>query len=764
MSGNNPRDKNDGRPPRAEGSSPPERRGVVARLLPQSVQGILLLLLLVVLVPMLLVQAGTYYSRFQIRQAEELQSNLEVARVVATAFEGFVQDVSRQELTLGTTLTSSQVLPPAEVDRLLTEAASQYPPIDRFNWTTPEGIVAASSDPSAVGLDISDRDHVRAIVEGQDVFVGDLIVSRLDSEPVFAISRGIRDDQGNLRGIMAAIVSADRLGGALPVQREGGGAILVIDRNGFLIYRRPEMPMTMEQRNLAATQPAIAEALKGREVTGTFEPDAEGGERIIGIAPIRSIGWLAAASRSREEAFAPLIREMVRDTALSLVVAICTFLVALSLSRTISRPLRRMEQDAVALGRGQLERRVEPAGPIELRQVAEALNRAAAEIQSRQEQLRRTNQRLVTTSLREKELAKETQRRASELDATISSIADGVVIYDCDGTIIRMNAAAERILAFSPAERRLPLLERMSMLRTESADGKPIPLEETPAVRALKGETVLGTVSVIHRPDGTAICVSTSAAPIRTPDGNTIGAVSSFTDITAQRELQKEREDLLHTVSHDLRTPLTVIQGQAQLLVRALERAGIDGSLRRSAETIITSAQRMNGMIQDLTDSARLESGQLKLHREPIDLRAFLEGLRDRLSGAMEVSRLIIEAPERLPRVSADPDRLERILTNLLANALKYSAPGTPVTIRMEQQDGQVVTSVIDQGPGIPPEELQQLFQRYRRARRAEEMREGLGLGLYITKGLVEAHGGRIWAESQVGKGSVFSFTLPTTQ
>jgi signal transduction histidine kinase len=111
--------------------------------------------------------------------------------------------------------------------------------------------------------------------------------------------------------------------------------------------------------------------------------------------------------------------------------------------------------------------------------------------------------------------------------------------------------------------------------------------------------------------------------------------------------------------------------------------------------------------------------------------------------------------------VLADPDRLERILMNLLTNALKYSAPGTPVTVALARRDGQVVTAVSDQGPGIPPDELPHLFERYYRARETRERKEGLGLGLYITKGLVEAHGGRLWVESQVGKGSTFSFSLP---
>jgi len=196
-----------------------------------------------------------------------------------------------------------------------------------------------------------------------------------------------------------------------------------------------------------------------------------------------------------------------------------------------------------------------------------------------------------------------------------------------------------------------------------------------------------------------------------------------------------------------------VIQGQAQLLLRQLRALQGGDKVRRSAESILTASRRMNVMIMDLVDSARTASGQLKLDCVPTELGAAVLSLKERLSEVMETSRVRVEIPDELPPVLADPDRLERILTNLISNALKYSSPGTEVVVRLSAQDTEVVTRVIDHGPGIPPEELPNLFQRYARTREAREHREGLGLGLYITKHLVEAHGGRIWVESGGGEG-----------
>ena len=374
--------------------------------------------------------------------------------------------------------------------------------------------------------------------------------------------------------------------------------------------------------------------------------------------------------------------------------------------------------------------------------------------------IRDISERKQIEAERERLLA-EVERRAAELDATIASVAVGLIIYDPAGAIARSNTAAEDVLRYSEEERRRPFAERLARLRIEAPQGRPLPLEETPPARALRGETVQGVVLVIHRPPQREIWLSVSAAPIRTAGGELLGAVATFTDITDLHELQEQREDILRAVSHDLRNPLAVVLAQAQLLIRAQEQAGLAGPQRQSAQAILTSAQRMNTMIQDLVDSVRLQAGQLIIRQQVVDLGRLAADLRTRLAGTLDMSRVRVEAPPDLPPVWADPDRVERILVNLLSNALKYSPPERQVTVSLARQDGQVITSVTDRGVGIPAEEMPHVFERYFRARTAGERREGLGLGLYISRMLVEAQGGRIWAQSQVGVGSTFSFSLP---
>ena len=225
--------------------------------------------------------------------------------------------------------------------------------------------------------------------------------------------------------------------------------------------------------------------------------------------------------------------------------------------------------------------------------------------------------------------------------------------------------------------------------------------------------------------------------------------------------LLRNLEDFAHVVSHDLRTPLTIMVGQAQLAVRSLS-AGRTDAAKRSLEAIISGGHRMNTMIEDLVDTARAQAGTIELHSQKLDLPEFTNELRERMAGVLDAQRVEIIPPGKpLPRVWADPDRLERILTNLLTNALKFS--DEKVTVRFEQKNGEVVTSVTDRGIGIAPEDLPHMFERYYRAK-GPRTTEGLGLGLFITKMLVEAHGGRIWVESELGKGSTFYFTLPVAR
>jgi signal transduction histidine kinase len=264
---------------------------------------------------------------------------------------------------------------------------------------------------------------------------------------------------------------------------------------------------------------------------------------------------------------------------------------------------------------------------------------------------------------------------------------------------------------------------------------------------------------LIRRPSGEEIPVLANAATIEDTEGHVIGAVVLFQDITRLKQLEQQRERFISIVAHDLRTPITVIASHTQLLQRLADTGASISETRPGLEAILSSARRLDKMVGDLLDMSSLETGRLSLRKESLDVARLVESAVSRLRGAVKPHPLLFETHGAIQPVLADPARVEQILTNLVTNAAKFSPEEAPIEVDVEPEPQEVVISVTDHGIGIPPAKIGRIFEPYYRAERTR--REGLGLGLYITKGLVEAHGGRIWVESEPGKGSTFSFTLP---
>jgi signal transduction histidine kinase len=182
--------------------------------------------------------------------------------------------------------------------------------------------------------------------------------------------------------------------------------------------------------------------------------------------------------------------------------------------------------------------------------------------------------------------------------------------------------------------------------------------------------------------------------------------------------------------------------------------------VRRRAGAIEKSAASVLGMLSDLVDTARLESGHFPLDRRPLDLARFVVELKGHLEGTLSLDRFEVAIPDGLPAAYVDPQRFERVLVNLLSNAVKYSPPPSPIVLGAAVREGDLVVSVADSGPGISQQDLPHIFEKYYRAKGAQK-REGLGIGLYSTRLLVQAHGGRIWVDSTPGKGTTFYVALP---
>ncbi len=349
---------------------------------------------------------------------------------------------------------------------------------------------------------------------------------------------------------------------------------------------------------------------------------------------------------------------------------------------------------------------------------------------------------------------------AEELHRSVfRSIGEAVAVTDLDGTIVSVNPAFERLTGWPDAVARGKPHEEVVHVLEESTEN--VPLARRLLIQALEsGEVVAsrGYDLLLVRRDGEPVPVSISAAPILSPNGEVVGGVGIMRDVSNEREVDQLKSSLVSTVSHELRTPLTMIQGFSELL---LARLDADPATRSALEQINTSAERLGRIITDLLSVSRMESGKLEVRTEPMPLAQVLREALAPFAGQREV-RLDME--ENLV-VLADRDKLLQIVTNLVSNAIKYSPDGAPVTVAVRSGDGAAQIAVRDEGIGMSRDEVAQLFEKFFRSESARvHATPGTGLGLFITKGLLEMQGGSIQVESEPGAGTTFTCSLPLAE
>jgi PAS domain S-box-containing protein len=266
----------------------------------------------------------------------------------------------------------------------------------------------------------------------------------------------------------------------------------------------------------------------------------------------------------------------------------------------------------------------------------------------------------------------------------------------------------------------------------------------------------------VVRPDKSTRLISARGEPTKNEAGEVVRLTGTAQDVTALRRLQRLREEWMSVIAHDLRQPIGVISMSADLLPE-LHRGEVGESERDIIARIGNAAHGLSRMVKDMLDASRIEAHRLSLDRSWVEPAALVQGTIGGLEPVVANVQLNVSTDPDLPRVYADPGRIEQVLGNLISNAIKYGDKSLGVDVRVERVGDEVRISVINRGKGIPPDEARTLFNRFTRARHARTSKtEGLGLGLYIAKGLIEAHGGRIGCESVPNGETTFFFTLPT--
>jgi len=381
--------------------------------------------------------------------------------------------------------------------------------------------------------------------------------------------------------------------------------------------------------------------------------------------------------------------------------------------------------------------------------------------------LRQPATELETLETEHKRVKEQTAEIEELYGKTVELSPDSILTVDRKGVITSCNTSATRMLGYAKDE---IVGKHFSELGAIQFRDLPTYLE---LLRSALGEKATESLELtFSRSNGTFLLADVRVSLLKL-GGKTI-LQSTSRDITKRKQMKEEtqqlealkeldrmRTDLLANVSHELRTPLTTIKGYTTLLLDYEQRLK-PSEKREHLESISRSADRLTELVDDLLDMSRLEAGLMNLERIPNGISKLIQEGADEAKLRAEGHRIVLVMPKRLPRLNIDAKRIRQVLDNLIDNAIKYSKKGTKVVISAQRVGQELLISVADQGMGIPTEELPRVFDRMHRVEhRLTRMVPGAGLGLAISKRLVEAHGGRIWLESEEGKGSTFSFALP---
>lgn len=498
--------------------------------------------------------------------------------------------------------------------------------------------------------------------------------------------------------------------------RENGHRITIVDRAGRVRADSDFPPGPLPPLANHATRPEIREALDGRTGSATRRSESVGRPLLYVAIPGGPGAIRVAANLDQVDQIVLRAQGAVAGAAL-LALAIGALL-AFVAARSIARPLTAITTAARAIAAGSPPR-FPRSGVPDIDALVQALRQMHRQLGDRFQDLR---------------------REQAETAALVEAMIEGVIAADGRGRIVTANPAARRLLGYGPTD---PLPDLAELFRVKAA-------------REVV-DAVLAGNAVEDRPiemDGHAFLLN--ARPL--PAG---GAVLVIHDLTEIRRLEAVRRDFVANVSHELKTPLTSISGYAETL---LSDPPDPETTRRFTSTILNNARRMQRLVDDLLDLSRIESGRWQPEATAVDVAAAVRESWTTLAGRAESQEILfdLEIEPEAGVVHADPDALRQVLTNLLDNSLRYTPRGGRITCRARREGAGVALAVRDTGLGISREHLPRIFERFYRADASRSREEGgTGLGLAIVKHLVEAHGGRAYAESERGVGTSVTCWFP---
>ncbi len=703
-----------------------------------SIRRAILLLLLVAVLPLLVVQCGIYYYWLSSSQQRQAQTSKELSRSLAASFRSYVNGLGQHISSIEAAINTKWPYSLGEMNALFDGNAKDYPALNAFVFIDPQGKIQASSDRRLIGMDISDREYFQESLRTREVVLSDLLEGRADARPIFIVSRSIyHGDQ--LLGVMSGSVDPDRLAEVtLKVVGFYEGDACFFDRRGILVYRYPFRELTWQTRRQSESGDLVALALSGQEAAGLTRFAGDNRDHFAVRMPISPFNWVVGVSMPRQSMLSPLLRSLLLAGGTSLLVLAVSLAAALYMSRGMVRSIRYLRDHAVAVGRGSLEISRQAHGVAELQELAKAFNDTVALLRD----------------------SREVQARYRTL---VEESLVGVYFIQ-DDKFVYVNPRMTEIFGYSQSE----------------IIGKAVPdlvvQEDREMVSQRLQERVSGKVQSAHYvfhglcKDGRII--SAEVAGARTTYGGRPAIIGSLQDVTQRvameeamqrlaNELALSNQDLeqfAFVASHDLQEPLRMVSSHLDLIRMHLQ-GKLDAETAESMGYAVDGAARMQAMIHDLLAFSR--AGRKDKGFVRTDLQHVVSEALHNLQVCIEETGAVIEIGS-LPTLQAEPGQMMQLFQNLLNNAIKYRRKEVPprVEVGSRREDGAWLFWVKDNGIGIPQQDLHRIFMIFQRLHTHREY-PGTGIGLAICKRIVEFHHGRIWAESNMGEGSTFFFTLP---
>jgi PAS domain S-box-containing protein len=344
------------------------------------------------------------------------------------------------------------------------------------------------------------------------------------------------------------------------------------------------------------------------------------------------------------------------------------------------------------------------------------------------------------------------------MSALLDSAADGILIFSANHVIERCNPAMARLLGM-PVEKILGHLHEEIIRWGKQREGTTLEQAEAGGWPMTPNATLYVEGDLL-RESGLTLPIGITYAPLFSIEGVLVNVIATVRDITRFREAEELKSTFISVISHELKTPVALIKGYVGTLRRedvSWEREIVQDSLA----VIEEEADRLTELIENLLDATRLQAGALSINLADVALDALAARTAERFRTQTNMHSIVVRFPEGFPVILGDENRLAQVLSNLVSNAIKYSPEGGEIIISGEVRSEHIVVCVSDQGPGIAAMDIPHVFDRFYRASDASKTTKGAGLGLYLARAVIEAHGGRIWVDPKPGQGARICFSLP---